>query len=78
LPCLREILKLSKRVWRSDALAPELHELGILVGPDSREPWFMCEAHDMKCLDETLDKFEQAVEITMKKIPAERNSVRTT
>jgi len=55
-----------------------LHELGILVGPDSREPWFMCEAHDMKCLDETLDKFEQAVEITMKKIPAERNSVRTT
>ena len=50
-----------------DSLAPELHELGILVEPDSREPWFMCEAHDMKCLAETLDKFETAVDITMKK-----------
>ena len=52
-----------------DNLAPELHELGILVEPDSREPWFMCEAHDMKCLDETLDKFERAVDITLKKLP---------
>jgi glutamate-1-semialdehyde 2,1-aminomutase len=50
-----------------DSLAPELHELGILVEPDSREPWFMCEAHDMKCLAETLDKFETAVDITMRK-----------
>jgi glutamate-1-semialdehyde 2,1-aminomutase len=50
-----------------DSLAPELHELGILVEPDSREPWFMCEAHDVKCLAETLDKFETAVDITMKK-----------
>jgi glutamate-1-semialdehyde 2,1-aminomutase len=55
-----------------DALAPELHELGILVEPDSREPWFMCEAHDVKCLAETLDKFEQAVDITIDKIA--RNS----
>jgi glutamate-1-semialdehyde 2,1-aminomutase len=53
-----------------DTLAPELHDLGVLVEPDSREPWFLCEAHDVKCLDETLDKFEQAVEITMKKMPA--------
>ena len=60
-----------------DALAPELHELGILVEPDSREPWFMCEAHDMECLAETLDKFEQAVDITMKKIPAERSVKKT-
>jgi glutamate-1-semialdehyde 2,1-aminomutase len=52
-----------------DNLAPELHELGILVEPDSREPWFMCEAHDMKCLEETLDKFERAVDITLKKLP---------
>jgi glutamate-1-semialdehyde 2,1-aminomutase len=51
-------------------LAPELHELGILVEPDSREPWFICEAHDVKCLEQTLDKFAQAVEITMKKLPA--------
>jgi glutamate-1-semialdehyde 2,1-aminomutase len=53
-----------------NALAPELHELGILIEPDSREPWFMCEAHDVKCLDETLDKFNQAVEITLKKSSA--------
>jgi len=50
-----------------DSLAPELHNLGILVEPDSREPWFMCEAHDVKCLAETLDKFETAVDITMEK-----------
>jgi glutamate-1-semialdehyde 2,1-aminomutase len=51
-----------------DALAPELHELGILVEPDSREPWFLCEAHNMECLSETLDKFEQAVDITLPKL----------
>ena len=57
-----------------DALAPELHELGILIEPDSREPWFFCEAHDMKCLGETLDKFERAVDITMKKMPASKTA----
>lgn len=53
-----------------DAIAPELHELGILVEPDSREPWFMCEAHNMECHNETLDKFERAVDITLRKMPA--------
>jgi glutamate-1-semialdehyde 2,1-aminomutase len=60
-----------------DSLAPELHELGILVEPDSREPWFVCEAHDMKCLDETLDKFERAVDITLKKLPADTSRLHT-
>lgn len=60
-----------------DALAPELHELGILVEPDSREPWFLCEAHDAKCLAETLDKFERAVDITLKKLPADRSRIQT-
>lgn len=60
-----------------DALAPELHELGVLVEPDSREPWFMCEAHDVKCLEETLDKFERAVDITLKKLPADSSRVHT-
>ena len=50
-----------------DALAPELHELGILIEPDSREPWFMCESHNVECLSETLDKFEQGVDITLPK-----------
>ena len=60
-----------------DTLAPELHELGILVEPDSREPWFMCAAHDVKCLDETLDKFERAVDITLKKLPVDSSRANT-
>ena len=51
-----------------DALAPNLHDLGVLVEPDSREPWFLSESHDMKCLQETLDKFEEAVDITSNKL----------
>jgi glutamate-1-semialdehyde 2,1-aminomutase len=51
-----------------DTLAPELHNQGILVEPDSREPWFLCEAHKDDCLDETLQKFETAVDITIQKM----------
>ena len=57
-----------------DTMAPELHKLGILVEPDSREPWFICEAHDVKCLGETLDKFETAVDITLQKMPATKSN----
>jgi glutamate-1-semialdehyde 2,1-aminomutase len=60
-----------------NSLAPELHELGILVEPDSREPWFICEAHDVKCLEETLDKFERAVDITLKKLPSDSSRAHT-
>jgi glutamate-1-semialdehyde 2,1-aminomutase len=42
-------------------LAGELIELGILCEPDSREPWFLCAAHDDACLAETLEKFETAL-----------------
>jgi glutamate-1-semialdehyde 2,1-aminomutase len=45
-----------------EALAPELHDLGVLCEPDSREPWFVCEAHDERCLTETLQRFETAVD----------------
>ena len=55
-----------------DTLAPVLHEEGILVEPDSREPWFLCESHNVKCLAETLDKFERAVDITLPKLKAKR------
>ena len=44
-----------------EALAPRLHDLGVLCEPDSREPWFICEAHDPACLEKTLDAFERAV-----------------
>lgn len=55
-----------------DTMAPELHDLEILVEPDSREPWFLCEAHDVKCLNETLDKFGRAVDITLDKMAAKQ------
>jgi glutamate-1-semialdehyde 2,1-aminomutase len=51
-----------------DALAPELHERGVLCEPDSREPWFMCAAHDDACLTETLSAFEEAVDATTAKL----------
>ena len=60
-----------------DALAPELHDRGILIEPDSREPWFMCEAHDMKCLDETLDSFARAVDSTVQKLQPMHGHTRT-
>jgi glutamate-1-semialdehyde 2,1-aminomutase len=48
-----------------DTMAPKLHDLGVLVEPDSREPWFSCAAHDGTCLEETLSAFEQAVDQTL-------------
>jgi glutamate-1-semialdehyde 2,1-aminomutase len=53
-----------------EALAPELHEQGVLVEPDSREPWFICTAHDDQCLSDTLARFEKAVDITLEKTPS--------
>ncbi len=55
-----------------DTLAPVMHEQGILIEPDSREPWFLCEAHNVECLDETLDKFESAVDITLPKLKQQK------
>jgi len=52
-----------------DAMAPELHELGVLCEPDSREPWFICEAHAKDdSLAQTLSAFEKAVDLTMDKL----------
>jgi glutamate-1-semialdehyde 2,1-aminomutase len=53
-----------------DTMAPHLHDLGILCEPDSREPWFICEAHDARCLDETLEKLEVAVDRTVRGLGA--------
>lgn len=57
-----------------DTLAQELHDTGVLIEPDSREPWFLCEAHIADCLEETLDKFERAADITLAKLPDERQT----
>jgi glutamate-1-semialdehyde 2,1-aminomutase len=48
-----------------DTMAPKLHDLGVLCEPDSREPWFICEAHDKSCLDHTVAAFEHAVDQTL-------------
>ncbi len=61
------------RAWKTsdysfyDRMAWFLHDLGIIVEPDSREPWFMCEAHglDETCLTDTLRAVEQAVDLTL-------------
>ena len=58
-----------------DALAPVLHDNGVLVEPDSREPWFLCESHNMGCLAETLDKFERAVDITLQKLGSKHENL---
>ena len=48
-----------------DAAARVLHDEGVLCEPDSREPWFVCAAHDEGCLKQTLAGFEIAVEKTL-------------
>ena len=58
-----------------EALAPELHDRGIICEPDSREPFFICEAHDQACLDESLDKFEQAIDATTKSLTGDGKHV---
>ena len=53
-----------------DTMAYFLHDLGIIVEPDSREPWFMCEAHglDPTCLTDTLKAVETAVDLTLEQL----------
>ena len=53
-----------------DTMAYYLHDLGVIVEPDSREPWFMCEAHglDPTYLSDTLKAVEQAVDLTLESL----------
>ena len=69
------------RDWKSsdytfyDTMAYYLHDLGIIVEPDSREPWFMCEAHgtDPTCLTDTLKAVEKAVDLTLDQLERENS-----
>ncbi|MDZ7908519.1 MAG: aminotransferase class III-fold pyridoxal phosphate-dependent enzyme [Gemmobacter sp.] len=56
-----------------DQMAHFLHDLGVIVEPDSREPWFMCEAHglDDSCLTDTLRAVETAVDLTLEHFAAQ-------
>ena len=68
------------RAWKSsdysfyDRMAYHLHDLGVICEPDSREPWFMCEAHatDAACLTETLTAVESAVDLTLEHFADEK------
>jgi glutamate-1-semialdehyde 2,1-aminomutase len=55
-----------------NAMAPHLHDEGVLCEPDSREPWFMCAAHDEACLADTRKGFETAVDRTIAEAAARR------
>ncbi len=57
-----------------DTMAQYLHDLGVICEPDSREPWFICEAHDDACLAETLKAVEVAVDATLEQVEAERRA----
>jgi glutamate-1-semialdehyde 2,1-aminomutase len=57
-----------------DTLAYHLHDQGIICEPDSREPLFMCEAHDASCLADTLKAFEAAVDLTLEDVAAEKRA----
>ena len=57
-----------------DHLAEKLIERGVMCEPDSREPWFISSAHDADCLAETLDVFEEAVDITLEELGREHGA----
>lgn len=44
-------------------LMDELIENGVMPDHDPREPWFLCHAHTEQDLDETLEKFQDAVRV---------------
>ena len=50
-----------------ETLLMNLMELGVWAESDAREPWFLCYDHDDAIIDETLNKFEEAVKKTVKK-----------
>ena len=57
-----------------DMMAYHLHDLGIICEPDSREPWFICEAHDAACLADTLKAVETAVDATLEQVEAAKRA----
>lgn len=57
-----------------DRIAYHLHDLGVICEPDSREPWFSCEAHDQQCLDDTVRSFELAVDLALEERGSKMNN----
>lgn len=68
------------RAWKKsdysfyDKMAQHLHDQNIICEPDSREPLFICEAHDASCLDDTLRAFEAAIDLTLEQVETEKRA----
>jgi glutamate-1-semialdehyde 2,1-aminomutase len=73
---------LDYRAWKRsdytfyDKMARNLHDFGIICEPDSREPWFMCEAHDQGCLADSLRAIEAAIDLTLEQLEDEKKGKR--
>lgn len=53
-----------------------LYHNGVWPEPDAREPWFLCEAHDEALIDETLNRFQDAVKAAKQEyVPSKNNSI---
>ena len=49
-----------------DAIAIGMHARGAMPEPDSREPWFMCEAHaDADIIDRVLTAFSDSLDAAL-------------
>ena len=68
------------RAWKTsdysfyDTMARHLHDNGIICEPDSREPLFMCAAHDDACLADSLKAFERAVDLTLEDLAEQKTA----
>lgn len=51
-----------------DTLALNVHDPGIFLEPDSREPWFMYEARNESWFNQIIAKFEQTVAMTIEQL----------
>ena len=69
------------RLWDIDGNPYIDYRLGygpaILGYADSREPWFVCEAHDSGCLEQTLSAFEESVDATLNRLDDQPNFRKT-
>jgi glutamate-1-semialdehyde aminotransferase len=49
-------------------VAYALRERGVDIEPDPREPFFLCAAHSEADIDETLNRFNDAVKAVKRKV----------
>jgi glutamate-1-semialdehyde 2,1-aminomutase len=65
---IREFRDVAKgNVELYEHIAQEMLDRGVEYEADPREPWFMCEAHSEQDMDETLNKFNDAVKVVKQK-----------